>query len=145
MKSFILSFVFVFTCLCSANAQIQMDTLTLTSLDGITKKFAASDTAAINTFVNQIIESSIAYFDTLSVDSPTISEEEKEMFKHLKSLNKDERTTFLRDLFKASINTLIESMQSLPTPSSLSDLETFDCDSTIKIDITEKVEQLLEE
>lgn len=145
MKSFILSLFFVCTCLCSANAQIQMDSLTLTSLDGTIKKFAASDTTAINTFVNQIIETSIAYFDTLSVDSPTIPEEEKEMFKHLKSLNKDERATFLRDLFKASINTLIESMQSLSTPSSLSDLETLDCDSTIKIDITEKIEKLLEE
>lgn len=145
MKSFILSFVFVFTCLCSANAQIQMDTLTLTSLDGIPQKFAISDTAAINTFVNQIIESSIAYFDTLSVDSPTIPEEEKEMFKQLKALNKDERTTFLRDLFKASINTLIESMQNLPIISSLPNLETLDCDSTFMIDLTKKVEQLLEE
>lgn len=145
MKSFILSIVFVFTCLCSANAQIQPDSLTLTSLDGIPQKFAISDTAAINTFIDKAIESSIAYFDTLNVDSPTIPEEEKEIFKHLKSLNQEERATFLRDLFKTSINTLIESMQDLPIISSLPNLETLDCDSTFMIDLTKKVEQLLEE
>lgn len=145
MKSAILSFVFTVVCLCSSNAQIQMDSLTLTSIDGTIKKFAISDTSAINTFVNQIIESSITYFDTLSVDSPTIPEEEKEMFKHLKSLNQEERATFLRDLFKTSINTLIESKQSLPIISSLPNLETLNCDSTIKIDITEKIEKLFEE
>ncbi len=145
MKSAILSFVFTVICLCSSNAQIQKDTLTLSIGNGVSFEFAAPDSALVYASVDSIIESVIAHIDTLSVESPLIQENEKELFLYIKSLDKKEQKDFVRETLAAAITASFKSTNASLIPLMQSAIQNEGRDSVFNIDFAVKPGKPLEE